>query len=344
MRSVIPARTSRSRAPLQTAAVLGLAGLAASLLYVQSKRRAAERAHRPQGHVIEVDGVRLHYVERGKGDALVLLHGNGMLSNDFDLSGLQDHADRPYRMIAFDRPGFGHSERPGAAAWTPERQAQLIYKALHQLGVERPVVLGHGWGTLVTLAMALAYPKYTRAIALASGSYYPAPRISAPWLSAASLPGIGHLLRHTLAPLLGRVLWPPMTKRLFAPADVTERFAQASMWMALRPSQLGASAAEAAMASAAARRLSARYGELLMPIVIIAGGEDELVNPDHNALRLHAEIQHSDLVIDNYAGHMPQDTDPARVMAALERLEARSAPGGVQLHRVANLAGPPTLH
>src|SRR4051812_27497011 len=112
MRSVIPTRTSRTPTPLQAAALLGAAGLAASMLYVQHKRRSAERANPAQGQFIDVDGVRLHYVERGKGEALVLLHGKGVLANDFALSTLQDHAARPYRLIAFDRPGFGHSDRP----------------------------------------------------------------------------------------------------------------------------------------------------------------------------------------------------------------------------------------
>ena len=50
----------------------------------------------------------------------------------------------------------------------PREQARLLYKALHQIGVERPIVVGHSWGTLVTLAMALDFPKYIRAITLSS--------------------------------------------------------------------------------------------------------------------------------------------------------------------------------
>jgi alpha-beta hydrolase superfamily lysophospholipase len=152
MRSMIPTRSSRMPSGWQTAALIGAAGLAASLAYVLAKSSNAERAHPPQGKFIEVDGVRLHYLERGEGPALVLLHGNGLFASDFDLSGLLDSADKPYRVIAFDRPGFGYSERPGDTTWTPEAQARLIYKALHLIGVERPIVLGHSWGSLVALA------------------------------------------------------------------------------------------------------------------------------------------------------------------------------------------------
>jgi pimeloyl-ACP methyl ester carboxylesterase len=344
MRSVIPTRSSRAPSGLQTAALLGVAGLAASLLYVQSKQRAAELDNPPQGKFVDVDGVRLHYVERGQGPALVLLHGNGLMSNDFDLSGLLDTAARPYRIIAFDRPGFGHSNRPDNLKWTPEEQAKLFYKALHQMGVERPIVLGHSWGTLVTLAMALEYPKYVRAISLMSGYYYPSTRRDVPLLSTAAIPGIGQVLRHTIAPLIGRLLWSRLVTRTFAPAPVPARFSALPKWMALRPSQLGASSAEMAMMIPSAQRLSQRYRELTLPIAIIAGSGDQIIDVDRNALRLHAEVQHSELVLDQLAGHMPHYADPAQVMAAVERLEASLTPGGANLRHPATVHSSVTLH
>ncbi|UUZ48294.1 alpha/beta hydrolase [Massilia sp. B-10] len=146
-------------------------------------------------------------------------------------------------MIAFDRPGFGYSERPGKQQWTPEQQAKLFYKALHQIGVERPILVGHSRGTLVALAMAIEFPKYIRAITLVSGYYYPNGRPDAALQSAPALPGIGHLLRHTIVPVLGSMLWPRFVRRMFAPEPVPERFGQLPKWMALRPSQIKAGCA-----------------------------------------------------------------------------------------------------
>jgi len=80
----------------------------------------AERQNPPLGRFITVDGVRLHYVDRGTGTALVLLHGNGSMIEDFDSSGLIDLAAKNYRVIAIDRPGFGHSNRPRSTVWTPQ--------------------------------------------------------------------------------------------------------------------------------------------------------------------------------------------------------------------------------
>ena len=68
----------------------------------------AERKHPPVGNFIECDGVRLHYLERGDRAApcVVLFHGNSLIQ-DFIVSGLMDHLAARYRVVCFDRPGFG---------------------------------------------------------------------------------------------------------------------------------------------------------------------------------------------------------------------------------------------
>lgn len=71
--------------------------------------------------------MRLHYVERGHGEPLVLLHGNGSMIQDFETSGLIEAAARTYRVIVFDRPGYGHSERPRSTVWTAEAQSNLFH-------------------------------------------------------------------------------------------------------------------------------------------------------------------------------------------------------------------------
>ncbi len=63
-----------------------------------------------------------------------------------------------HRVIAFDRSGFGHGERPAAVNGHPKRRPYLLQQALLQLGVERPVVVGHSGGALVALGMALKSP------------------------------------------------------------------------------------------------------------------------------------------------------------------------------------------
>jgi len=108
--------------------------------------------------------VRLHYVERGRGEPLVLIHGNGTMIQDFLVSGIVDDLAKRYRVIIIDRLGYGYSDRP-RGLWTPRAHATLFQKALQQLGVSQAVVLGHSWGTLVAVALALQAPQLVRSLA-----------------------------------------------------------------------------------------------------------------------------------------------------------------------------------
>jgi pimeloyl-ACP methyl ester carboxylesterase len=318
-----PAMLPTRRPPnWRTPALLAAAGLAASFLYVQAKKKSVERDNPPAGNFIDVDGVRLHYLERGEGPDLVLLHGNVVYAKDFELSGLLDRAAEHYHVIAFDRPGYGYSDRPADTSWTPEEQAKLIYKALHALRIERPVVVGHSWGAMVALAMALDFPKYVRGIGLISGYYYPTARLDAPLAAIQATPVLGHLLRYTVAPLEGRMTWPLVVKSMFSPAPTSERFKRLPAWMTLRPGQLRASAADAGLMVPAARRLSQRYAELTLPIAVIAGDGDKVAFPDKHARRLHAEISHSELAMQTGVGHMAHYADQNAIMAAIDKLQA----------------------
>ena len=64
-----------------------VAALAASAVLNRVLAKRAERRNPPMGRFITVYGVRLHYVERGTGSPLVLLHGNGSMIQDFVSSG-----------------------------------------------------------------------------------------------------------------------------------------------------------------------------------------------------------------------------------------------------------------
>ena len=182
------------------------AGALAAAAFVQIRTGAAERAHRLRGRFLDVDGVRLHYLERGHGTPLVLLHGLGSMIDDFVLSGLFARAAEHYRVIAIDRPGYGRSTRPRDRRWTPAAQAELVHAALRRLDIYCPVLFGHSFGTSVALAYALRYP--VERLVLASGIYYPTVRLDAPLLVPPAIPVFGALLRYTLSPLLGRLLWP----------------------------------------------------------------------------------------------------------------------------------------
>jgi pimeloyl-ACP methyl ester carboxylesterase len=274
-----------------TCILLALAAvLAAAAVFVQKKTKEAERETPPCGNFLEVDGVRLHYIERGEGPCLVLLHGNGTMIQDMTLSGVVDLAAQKYRVIVFDRPGYGYSERPCNRLWTARAQAALIHAALERLGVYRPIVLGHSWGAFVALALGIDFPADTRSLVLASGYYYPTLRLDVPPSSVPAIPVVGDLMRFTVSPLLGRLLWSPLLRYLFDPSPVTENFKTFPVWMALRPSQLRASAAETALMLPNTFILAPHYDEIHVPSVILAGDGDRHVNTREQSERFHRQL------------------------------------------------------
>jgi hypothetical protein len=83
------ARRSRKRAVLSGSAAAAMASMA---LWNTYRARKVEQEHPPRGRFVTVDGVRLHYLEKGEGRPVVLLHANVVTAEDFDLSGLRELA------------------------------------------------------------------------------------------------------------------------------------------------------------------------------------------------------------------------------------------------------------
>lgn len=308
---------------------IGGAALAAgtAAYYVQRRSARAERAHRPLGRFINVDGVRLHYLDEGEGPPLVLLHGLGSMVEDFVLSGLVREASKRYRVIAFDRPGYGHSERPRRLRFGAAAQAELLRKALHRLEVHRPVVLGHSWGTLVAVALALESPEVPRSLVLASGLYFPSLRLDAPLMAPPAIPLVGDVLARTLSPLAGRAMWPGFLRLIFGPAPVPPAFAAAfPTWLALRPGQLRAVAEDALATLGATLRAARRYRELTLPVVMVAGERDRYVSAKAHTVRLHRLLPSSRLLLSPHSGHMVHHSDLPLVLSAVDSAAFPVAP------------------
>jgi pimeloyl-ACP methyl ester carboxylesterase len=235
-----------------------------------------------------------------------------------------------HRVIVFDRPGFGHSERPRGRAWTATQQAELLHDALGQLGVERPVVVGHSWGTIVALSMAVRHPADTAGLVLLSGYYFWTLRPDALLVAAGAIPVLGDVLRYTVSPWLGRLLMPLQKRAMFSPAPATERFKREySDAMALRPSQIRATSMDGALMIPGALRLRRRYDELSMPVLIMAGSGDKIVFK-RNAERLQASIPGSDLRIVEGVGHMVHHSVPGQVVEAIQQVAAASTEASVE--------------
>ena len=307
------------------------AALAATAVFNIYQSRRVERRNPPQGRFIDVDGVRLHYLEQGEGPPVVLLHGNVVTAEDFAYSGILDLAAERHRVIAFDRPGMGHSDRPNGRQWTPGAQADLLRRAFGRLGIEGAVVLGHSLGAMVAAALALDHPGAVRGLVLLSGYFYPTARADVALASPPAIPVLGDVLRYTVSPLLGRALLPTVIKGMFTPCEVPDDFAEHfPPGMSVRPSQIRASAQDAAAMIPAAAAMRHRYRELSMPLVIMAGREDKVADVGRQSVRLHEEIPHSSIRLVPNVGHMVHYAVPEEVVSAIKTV---SGPAGGAAYR-----------
>lgn len=122
-------------------------------------------ADKPGRHV-EVDGVRLHYLEAGEGPHLLLLHGlNG---STFSFRLLMPYLSPHFHTMALDLMGFGYSDRPVGGDYSLGAQARLVAGFLDALGIEKTSVLGHSLGGAVAMRLALAFPERVERLILVS--------------------------------------------------------------------------------------------------------------------------------------------------------------------------------
>jgi len=151
----------------------GLAAGAAGALWAyprwligRSEDRELAEVARP-GHVLHLDGVDIHYVDKGHGPAIVLIHGlGGSLYNfRYNIPALAGQL----RVLALDLKGFGYSTRPLGADYSQTAQAQLVADFMDRLGVGRAAVLGHSLGGAIALRLAALFPqRVARLILVAS--------------------------------------------------------------------------------------------------------------------------------------------------------------------------------
>jgi pimeloyl-ACP methyl ester carboxylesterase len=286
----------------------------------------------PTGRFVEVAGGRLHYVEAGpeQGRAegtVVLLHGASSNQADAMLA-LGRRLSARYRVIAFDRPGHGWSERIlGADAALPARQAALIAEGLRTIGVKGAVVVGHSWAGAVVPNFALDHRDVTGAIVLLSGVTHPWPGREISWYYHPATSWLGWLFTRTVTTPAGALLVDPVTTTVFAPQEPPAGYVEAArIPLVLRPSVFQANAQDVAGLHDAVTAQSRRYPEIRVPAVVIGGDADRIAWTDLHSRSFAREVPGAKLVVLPGVGHMPHFASTDLVIAEIDALAARVAP------------------
>ena len=113
--------------------------------------------------------------------------------------------------------------------------------------------------------------------------------------------------------------------KIFGPQSVPKKFEGFPKEMALRPSQIRAAAAESTMMIPDAFRTRYQYKDLKMPVVIVAGDKDGLIDTDTQSARLHSDVPQSRFHRLPGNGHMIQQTATDQLMSAVSEVAGSSA-------------------
>ncbi len=286
--------------------------------------RRAEEAFPPTGEFVTVDGTRLHYLRRGSGPPLVLLHGSDGSLLDF-ADTVVDSLARDYEVFAFDRPGHGYSEGPYRAVATPQVQLRLLHEALCRLGVEKPVLVGHSWSGLLLMLYALEYPEEVAGLVLLAPWVYAPASPPSPLLYTPRIPLLGELSLWTLHRLVKGLVIRVTLRQAFSPAPVPPAYARQSEAIWLRwPRQVKVFARENTSDRPVLREASVRYGQVRVPTVIVAGDTDRIVPAQEHAVRLHRDVSNAELVLLLDTGHQLLHTCPEAVCESIRRCTERA--------------------
>lgn len=119
---------------------------------------------------IDIDGVRTHYLEAGKGPVLVLIHGGGSGADAWgNWRGCLEAYAAHFRTIAVDMPGFGRSERPDPAQFdygqsNRNRHMAAFIRAVS--GGEPIFLIGNSMGGATALGVTIEHPELVRKLVL----------------------------------------------------------------------------------------------------------------------------------------------------------------------------------
>ena len=282
-----------------------------------------ERLTPPQGGFLDLEGARLHVLDRGRGPPVVLIHGLGGQIGHFAHS-LVGRLTGDFRVIAFDRPGSGYSS---PAAGGIGEQAAILARAIRALNLRKPLIVGHSLGGAVALALALDEPDCVGGLALIAPATHSIERAPVLFRSLAiRSPLMRRLFAWTAAGPAALVARFVFFRAAFAPEPAPADFGSTGGGLlALRPGAIYVTSTELVGGldgDPAIEAMPRRYASLTLPIGVLYGRKDHVLDWRAQGEALKRDIPSLDLeLIDG--GHMLPITQPDVCAAFIRRIAAR---------------------
>ena len=285
------------------------------------------QCEQPTESFINIENIKVRYVEAGAGSAVVLIHGNAGSVDDFDFKGL-GLLCRDHRVIAVDRPGHGKSERPSDVDAKLRYQTRLLHETLSHLGVTRPVLVGHSWGGSLALAYAVEYPTELSAIVLLAPAAYSDGGPDQFMRAVIKTPVIGDVSLFVGRAIFGEHMLKKELQKAFYPDSVPEEYLRHASSSWLRHKQVRAILEDEYSLDKDLKRVSRHYCEISIPVVIVTGDHDKVVSAKQNAYKLKTLIANSQLIELQNTGHQVPQTHPESIFNAVTLIPNSSSRNG----------------
>lgn len=264
---------------------------------------------------------RVRYFEAGSGPPAILIHGQLTTAEDMVIALFGDLAPH-HRTIAFDRPGFGESERARFAG-DPLAQATRLRGTIKALGVIRPVIVGHSFGTVVALTYAMEWPDEIAGLVLISPLILPEPRMEHLLFGPRFLPGGGDFLAYGPGRVQDAALLPVLWEMMFKPQAMPDVFrAQFPFDLAGEAHSIQALGEDSVQAFP---RLTKNFLNLTLcrvPTHILVGTADLVVSPTRHGGLAAAAMPRARFRAVPGMGHMVHHFRPDLVAQAVKDLSA----------------------
>jgi pimeloyl-ACP methyl ester carboxylesterase len=294
---------------------------------VQTRKIAAMALQRvpPSGKFIDVDGNRIHYVEAGQGRPILFIHGLGAQFHQFRHP-LFARLQGDFHLVALDRPGSGYSDRAAGADAGVSEQARVIVRFMEKLGLEKPLVVGHSLGGIIALGIAIEHSAAVSGLALLS-PYTRYRDETAPEFLPLVIrnPWRRWLAAHTTAIPKGLKTAPQVLDYIFGPQAMPADYPIAGGgFSGLRPSHFYASSTDQVSTRKDMLRLQQRYGEIGVPVGIIFGTADRVLDHEANGIAMRDKVPGLELELVDGIGHMIQFSATDQVEAFIRRMAAKA--------------------
>ena len=268
--------------------------------------------------IVTVDGARLHFVIKGAGRPVVLIHGNPGSCQDW--ARLYGPLSSRYCAFAFDRPGHGHSDRPNHRDLTVDVQARMLHTALKELNVEQPILVGHSWGAALALAYALEFQKDVAGLVLLAPAVYEGDDGVSFLTKLPAWPLVGDVVNFLFTPLLSAWIVREDLQKAFSPDPVPKHYLRHVLAEWTRPKKVKWYSVDDALLNSSLPKLTPRYSEIHVPVAIVTGDSDLIVPAKENAHRLYEALPKSHLIVLPNTGHQIPFTRLEAVVEAIDQV------------------------